>query len=144
VGEGTAGVEERSLRAIEREIERLRMRLDRSLAELDRRRHELTDLKLQVRRHPAVVAGAGAAALLLIGGGIALAVWQARRREKLPQKARRIQISIGRAVEKPEKRGDAPAWEKILAAVGTTLAVSLTKKLLDRAWNALPEPRIAT
>ncbi len=68
MGEGTAGVEERSLRAIEREIERLRMRLDRSLAELDRRRHELTDLKLQARRHPVAVAGAGTAALLFDGG----------------------------------------------------------------------------
>jgi hypothetical protein len=29
----------------------------------------------------------------------------------------------------------APAWEKILAAVGTTIAVSLTKKLFDLAWN---------
>jgi hypothetical protein len=114
VGNGTPGVEPRVL---EKDIEHLRTRLDRSLAELDRRRHELTDLRLQVRKHPRVVAGAAGLVVLLLGG-VAFVVWR-------------------RAVDKPEKvaTGEPPAWEKILAAVGTTLAVSLTKKLLDRAWN---------
>ena len=44
---------------IEGEISDIRGRLDQSLAELDRRRHEATDVKLQIRRHPAVVAAAG-------------------------------------------------------------------------------------
>ena len=131
MGEGTAGVEPRK---IEREIEHLRTRLDRSLAELDRRRHELADLKLQVRKHPRVVAGAGIVVLGLLGG-VAFAIWRSKKSEELPQKMRRIQIAFGRALEKPRARAEAPAWEKILAAVGTTVAVGLTKKLLDRAWN---------
>lgn len=133
MGEGTAGVEPRKL---EKEIEHLRTRLDRSLAELDRRRHELTDVKLQLRRHPQVAVGAGVV-LLALAGGVVFAVWRARKREELPAKARRIRIAIGRAVEKPHKvaRGEAPVWEKILAAVGTTVAVSLTKKLIERAWQ---------
>jgi hypothetical protein len=133
VGEGTAGVEPRKL---EREIEHLRTRLDRSLAELDRRRHELTDLKLQLRRHPQVALGAGVV-LLALAGGVVFAVWRAHKRAELPGKARRLRLAIGRAVDKPHKvaRGEAPAWEKILAAVGTTIAVSLTKKLIERAWQ---------
>lgn len=129
-------------REIEREIEHLRTRLDRSLAELDRRRHELTDVKLQLRRHPQIAIGAGAA-VALIAGGVAFAVWRSRKREELPQKARRVRIAFGRAVDKPEKvaRGEAPAWEKILAAVGTTIAVSVTKKLLERAFASLPPPQ---
>ena len=132
-------VEERPPREIEREIEHLRTRLDRSLAELDRRRHELTDLGLQVRRHPGLFAGAGGV-LLLAAAGIGFFAWRAHRSAQLPQKMRRIQIAIGRAVGNPEKvaRGDAPVWEKVLAAVGTTIAVSLTKKLLDRAWQKSP------
>jgi hypothetical protein len=124
VGNGTPGVEPRVL---EKDIEHLRTRLDRSLAELDRRRHELTDLRLQVRKHPRVVAGAAGLVVLLLGG-VAFAVWR-------------------RAVDKPEKvaTGEPPVWEKILAAVGTTLAVSLTKKLLDRAWNgSIPETARST
>ena len=66
MGEGTARVEEKKAapperppREIEIEIEHLRARLDRSLAELDRRRHELTDIRLQVRKHPVVLIGTG-------------------------------------------------------------------------------------
>jgi hypothetical protein len=130
-------VEAKPPREIEREIEHLRTRLDRSLAELDRRRHELTDVKLQMRKHPRVFIGAGATVALLLGG-IGLAVWRSRKREKLPNRARRIRIAFGRAIDEPEKvaRGEAPAWEKILAAVGTTIAVGVTKKLLERAWSS--------
>ena len=131
-------------REIEREIEHLRTRLDRSLSELDRRRHELTDVKLQMRRHPQVFIGAGAAAALIVGG-VAFAIWRANKREEIPQKAKRIRIAFGRAVDQPKKvaRGEAPAWEKILAAVGTTIAVSVTKKMLERAWSQVPPPRAA-
>jgi hypothetical protein len=143
VGEGTARVngnekaETRPPREIERDIEHLRSRLDKSLAELDRRRHELTDVRLQMRRHPGVFIGAGAAVALMIGG-VAFAVWRSRKREELPQKAKRLRIAVGRAVDDPKKvaRGDAPVWEKIVAAVGTTIAVNLTKKMIDRAWSS--------
>jgi hypothetical protein len=115
----------------------LRTRLDRSLAELDRRRHELMDLKLQMRRHPAVFIGTGGV-LLLVLGGVAFAIWRAHERDKPMAKAHRLRIAFGRAVDEPHKvaRGEAPVWEKVLGAVGTTIAVSLTKKLLDKAWNA--------
>ena len=53
--DGNGKAEPRAPREIEREIEYLRTRLDRSLAELDRRRHELTDIRLQMRKHPAFV-----------------------------------------------------------------------------------------
>ena len=137
MGEGTPRVEEKPPRQIEREIEHLRTRLDRSLAELDRRRHELADLRLQMRKHPGVFIGAGGAVLLLIGG-VVFAVWRSRERQKPMAKAHRLRIAFGRAVDNPKKvaRGDAPVWEKVLAAVGTTIAVSVTRKLLDKAWNA--------
>src|SRR5207237_8142125 len=78
VGEGTSRVKEgngtasaapqRAPREIERDIEHLRTRLDRSLAELDRRRHELTNVKLQMRKHPGACIGAGPTVALLRGG----------------------------------------------------------------------------
>ncbi|HEY6909029.1 MAG TPA: hypothetical protein VI356_06650 [Myxococcales bacterium] len=134
---GNGKAEPRPPREIERDIEHLRTRLDKSLAELDRRRHELTDVRLQMQRHPGVFIGAGAAVALMIGG-VAFAVWRSRKREELPQKARRLRIAVRRAVDDPKKvaRGEAPVWEKIIAAVGTTIAVNLTKKMLDRAWSS--------
>ena len=138
--DGNAPAEPRSPREIESDIEHLRTRLDRSLAELDRRRHELTDVKLQMRKHPAAFIGAGAVLILMLGG-VGYAVYRSRKRQELPAKAKRLRIAIGRAVDAPEKvaRGEPPVWEKIAAAVGTTIAVSLTKKLIDRAWNRTVE-----
>ena len=136
---GPAG-EPRAPSEIEHDIEHLRTRLDHSLAELDRRRHELTDIRLQMRKHPAVFIGAGAVVALMLGG-VGFAIWRSHKREQIPQKARRLRIAFGRAVDKPEKvaRGDAPVWEKVLGAVGTTIAVSLTKKLIERTWNQTVE-----
>lgn len=137
MGEGTTRVEEKAPRQIEREIEHLRTRLDRSLAELDRRRHDLADVRLQMKKHPQIFIGAGAVVALVLGG-VAFAIWRAHERDKPVAKAHRLRIAFGRAVDQPEKvaRGEAPVWEKILGAVGTTVAVSVTKKLLDRAWNS--------
>ena len=136
MGERTPGVVDETPRKIEREIEHLRTRLDRSLAELDKRRHELTDVKLQLKRHPGVFIGVAATAALMLGG-VAFAVVHARREQRIPAKAHRFRIALGRAVDHPERvaRGDAPWWEKILASVGTAVAVTLVKKGLDRAWS---------
>lgn len=147
MGEGTSRLnngksteEPRAPREIERDIGVLRTRLDRSLAELDRRRHELTDIKLQMRKHPAVFAGTGVVVLLALGG-VGYAVYRSRKREELPKKARRIRIAFGRAVDQPERvaRREAPAWEKILTAVGTAIAVNLAKKMVERTWNRTVE-----
>jgi hypothetical protein len=139
---GNGKAETRAPREIERDIEHLRSRLDKSLAELDRRRHELTDVRLQMQRHPGVFIGAGAVVALMVGG-VAFAVWRSHKREQLPQKAKRLRIAMRRAVDDPKKvaRGDAPVWEKIIAAVGTTIAVNLTKKLIDKAWSSTQPAR---
>ncbi len=133
--------EERSPREIERDIEHLRTRLDRSLAELDRRRHELMDVKLQMKRHPEVLIGAGVFAALVLGG-VALAVWRAKERQKPIAKAHRLRIALGRAVDKPQHVANEPSvGQKIVASVGSAVAGSLAKKLLDRAWASVPPPR---
>ena len=95
-----------------------------------------------MQRHPGVFIGAGAVVALMVGG-VAFAVWRSHKREELPQKAKRLRIAMRRAVDDPKKvaRGDAPVWEKIIAAVGTTIAVNLTKKLVDKAWSSTQPAR---
>ena len=88
----SASAEPRSPREIEHDIEHLRTRLDRSLAELDRRRHELTNVKLQMRKHPAVFIGAGAVVLLLLGG-VGFAIYRSHKREEIPQKAKHSDVT---------------------------------------------------
>jgi hypothetical protein len=77
-GDGAKG--EAVERAIERDIDHLRDRLDGMVSELDRRRHEAFDVRLQLRRHATAVATVGVVgAVLLVGGFVA---WRnARRRQ---------------------------------------------------------------
>jgi len=139
--EGNGKAEPRSPREIERDIEHLRARLDRSLVELDRRRHELTDIRLQMRKHPAVFFGTSAALLLMVGG-VGYAIYRSRQREDLPQKASRLRMALGRAIDKPQRvaRSGPPPWQKILTAVGTTIAVSLAKKLVEQTFTQTTQP----
>ena len=136
----TDGEPRKMTREIESEITEVRTRLDRGLAELDRRRHELTDVRLRVRRHPMVAVAAGATVLLLIGG-VAYAIYASRQRQKPLPKAARLREALSRMVENPKKvaKSDLTVPEKILAAAGTAAATMLTKKLLERAFSAMTE-----
>jgi hypothetical protein len=148
MGEGTHGVNGQrngnGLHQIEGEISEIRGRLDQSLAELDRRRHEATDVKLQIRRHPGAVAVAGGVVLLLLGG-VAYAIWAAHQRERPVSKARRLKLAVGRMIDQPQKvaKAELTVPEKILAAAGTAAATILTKKLIERAMNGVGQRRPA-
>jgi hypothetical protein len=139
VGAGrTNGDPRKATRELESEILEARSRLDRGLAELDRRRHELTDVRLQVRRHPMIAVAAGVTALALVGG-VAYAVWASRQRQKPLSKAERLREALSRMVDKPHKvaKSEPTVQEKILAAIGTAAATILTKKLMERAFDTL-------
>lgn len=129
-------------REIEVEIDHLRTRLDRSLAELDRRRHELMDVKLQMRRHPQALMIAGGV-MLLIFGGVAYSVYSSRRHSTAMRRAQKYRGALRRAADHPElvarkTKVEPGAVEKILGAVGTTVAVALAKKVIERTLNAPP------
>jgi hypothetical protein len=138
VGEGTVGVTKPEAE-IEREIESVRTRLDKSLAELDRRRHELMDVKLQVRKHPEALMIAGGVVVLLVGAGWLAARSAHKSAEDPRRKAKRMKLATTRAMHHPERVAqNPPLWQKIAASVGTTIAVALTKRLLDKAFAAQP------
>jgi len=141
MGEGTErvnGEPRREARELETEITEIRSRLDRSLAELDRRRHELTDVRLQVRRHPMVAVAAGVTVLALVGG-VAYAVWASRQRNKPVSKARRLKHALSRMIDQPQKvaKAEPTVPEKILGAVGVTVATMVAKKLTERALDSV-------
>ena len=150
MGEGTDRVRagqakqepQKPARELETEITEIRSRLDRSLAELDRRRHELTDVRLQVKRHPLVVAAAGVA-LLAMAGGVAYAVWAARQRNKPMSKARRLKHALSRMMEEPHKvaKAEPTVPEKILAAAGTAAATMVVKRMMERAFDSAGRDR---
>jgi hypothetical protein len=136
-GERANGEPRKVARELETEITDIRTRLDRSLAELDKRRHELTDVRLQVKRHPMIAVAAGVTVLALLGG-VAYAVWAARERNKPVSKARRLKHALARMMDEPHKvaKSEPTVPEKILAAAGTAAATMIVKKLMERAFDA--------
>jgi hypothetical protein len=114
---------------LERRVRDHRESLDAILSELDRRRHELTDWRLQLRRHrkgALVLAGA------LIGGVAAYVVWRKRRAAGPAHKARRLWRALQRMVANPDavaKRSPSLDQE-LLAAAGSPIAAMLAKRLV--------------
>ncbi|WP_235969450.1 hypothetical protein [Anaeromyxobacter diazotrophicus] len=122
------------------EISSLRGELGELVDELDRRRRALFDVRAQLRAHPVAISLAGLAVAAVLGGSVALLVYNGRRKQRRSYKARQLRVAVGRMMEHPERvgRGEAPPGEKILAAVGTAIATLLVKRALERA---VPSPR---
>jgi hypothetical protein len=129
-------------RRLEHEISTLREEIGDLVGELDRRRQDAFDLRLQLRRHPLAAVVAGATVAALVGGAVALAVHNGRRRRSTSYKAHQLRVAMDRMMEHPERvaRGAPPPSEKILAAIGTAAATLLVKRALERA---VPRPQQA-
>jgi len=98
----TAHAPEADPRALEREIEQIRDEMGVLIGELDRRRHEITDVKLQAQRHPVaagVAVAAGALAVWLVVGGIVRAL----RPEPAAERAQKLARALSIAVRDPDK-----------------------------------------
>ncbi len=113
------------------EIEMLRQDLGSLLSELDRRRRELLDLRLQARRHPVVVAVAAGAAALMLGGLLAAAV---RRRRRPPRRIREARRALARLLDHPERVAAEPnALARIATAAGIAAGSALARRLVHSA-----------
>ncbi len=149
MGEGADRVMDRpSQQHVQRvagEIDTLRGELGALVAELDRRRQELFDLGLQVRRHPVAVAVAATAAALVLGGLVALAVRGRRERRRPTVRVRDARRALARILEHPDRVGADPGTaRRILAAAGAAAGTALAKRLVDRYVSAArPAPRRA-
>jgi hypothetical protein len=121
-------------RRIEREIDALRTELDGLVDELDRRRHDALDWRLQLRKHRGAVA-LGAGALLAI---TALAVRRARRPVSLAEHAATFLRGIYAVGEDPDRleRAD-PGYPALAGQLARTAALAgasvLARRLTRRA-----------
>ena len=121
-----------------REIESLRADLDDVVAELDRRRHELTDWRLQLRRHRGklLVVAAGVAAA--VAGCIVLAVRRHHEREQPISKLRRLRAALARVIDNPDAVAPSPVGRERAVEAGTKVATSLGQRLLPSFARRLP------
>ena len=127
---------------IEGRIGLIRGELGELVAELDRRRHEATDVKLQINRHPVLAGVAAVSVAAALGGLVAYAIWNARRRDRTVDKARRARRAVQRLMEDPDHMArESTVTEKILAAAGTAAASLLIKRAFDRVMPEKPKQK---
>ena len=120
-------------RQLEGDIAALREDLGVLVAELDRRRHELVDVKLQLKRHAGGAALFGVALVATAAGFVWLGMWRAQRREHVMSRAGRLREAVARMVDRPERVAAEPTVAaKILTAAATAAVATLVKKGLER------------
>jgi len=122
-------------RDIEQEIVSLRDDVGRLVGELDRRRHEAFDLRLQLRRHARLIALLGGAVVLL-AGGLRLRTVLRRRRELPLDRARQLAHALALIGQRPDalvrvlEQPPQPAAVPILSGIGGGVAKALTSRLV--------------
>jgi hypothetical protein len=122
--------------ALQRDIDRIRSDLASTVGELGRRRHDLLDVRGQVRRHPVSLTLVAVALLALAAGGVALAVTRRRRRQALPARLERLREALGRMVDQPKRVATDPGvGRKIVAAAGGAAASLAAKKLVGKFFR---------
>lgn len=125
---------------LEKDVERIRDNIGALIGELNQRRHDAFDLKLQFRRHTRGFVVVVAALVCSIAGSIAFALARRRRRRSLTGRARRLQMAMhrlrrtfGRIVAHPDRLEHGPGvTRKVAAAGGAAMASVLGKRLAQR------------
>jgi len=145
MGEGKTDVNvEASPEFLEQEVQAIRGNVTQIASELDLRRHELFDWRLQLRKHASAIALAATAAALLIGGTIGWRTW--RRRSRPLNKARQLRLAFSRVVAHPERvaRPSPSLGTKALSAAVTgsvgVLAKSLTQRIVLSTGERAEQP----
>jgi hypothetical protein len=125
--------EPREAQPIKEGIMRRREKLTALVTELNRRRHELTDVRLQVRRHALAIASSLFAVGAVAAGAVTLGVWRARRRNTLIARGGRLREAAGRMIDRPERVAVEPtATQRIIGAAGSAAAAFLIKAAVER------------
>ena len=118
------------VRMLKRRVENTRHDLDRYVGELDRRRQEAMDVRLQARRHPVAAAAIAAGAAGLLAGGT-YAAFRAVKRARA-RNVRSIADRIADAVRalgpdavRPARKVAKPTPAAMAARFATALAPAL-------------------
>ena len=137
---GKDGAEGKEVPAVE--ISRLRTEIDATrdqlgtyISELDRRRHEALDLKLQAKKHPGLVIGAAAAVV----GVAALAAAMVIRPRRPDTLGRRVQRALAREASPPPTAPTDPDWMlKLFLKAALPIGIAVVTRLLSQGMNRRP------
>jgi len=118
--------------ALERDVDRIRNNIGELIRELNYRRHEAFDLRLQFQRHAARVILAGAAMFAVVAGAIVVAVARRRRRRSIGARVSRLRKALRRISLHPEQLAERQpsVSRKVAAAGGSAIASVLGRRLV--------------
>ena len=120
---------------IESDIEATRQEFSGLIGELQRRRREATDVKLQARRHPGIAGGVAAVMLTVVA--LLISRRRRRRRRLNDREARRRMLdqALSRMVAHPEKAGGDNRGVLISLALtaGTAFVSTLARRAAQNA-----------
>ncbi len=120
-------------RQLDGEIAALREELAGLVGELDRRRHELLDFKLQAKRHALEMVLTGTALVATAAGFVWLGAWHSRRRQSMRSRAGRLREAFSRMLAKPERvAAEQTVPTKIFTAAANAAVATAIKKVVER------------
>jgi hypothetical protein len=151
MGEGTTRIATTNgarVRELGHETEATRHELDALVTELDRRRHQAFDWRLQARRHARTLALFGVGVGVVVGIAVAASIARKRRRQTLAARLSefaewgdRLWLALGRIAEDPDRLAKKePSPSTGAAAVGS-LALGTARALLPKIGPALSAMR---
>jgi hypothetical protein len=119
---------------LEHDLDAAREHLGDLLGELNRRRKDALNLRLQLQRRPVAVVVTAVAVVGAIAGVVALVVSRWHHRRSLVGRAERMRLALHRITRHPELLADPepPLSHKIAAAGGTAVASVLGKQIAKR------------
>ena len=127
-----------SVETLEDDVDRIRQNIGELIRELNHRRRDAFDLKVQFQQHAVRLVLVGAAVVAMVAGAIALALSRRRSRRTLRARAGRFGKALRRIIAHPETLGErAPSIpRKAAAAGGSAVASVLGKRLAQRLVSA--------
>ncbi|HWV39304.1 MAG TPA: hypothetical protein VN033_12620 [Vulgatibacter sp.] len=119
---------------LRRDIEENRRIVAQVVEELDERRRELMDARLQFRRHRAAFLAGAAGFVLLAGTSVLLVLRRQRLRRRPAARVRRLADALGRMIERPEAvaRPSPMVRERVLGSAASGASGVLAKKVASR------------
>jgi len=130
--------ERREVAQLEQDVDQIRGRIGILVRELDHRRHEAFDLRLQFRHHAGRLVLVGVALVAIVAGGVAYVASRLRRRRSIQMRVRRLRDALRRIGAHPERVAERTpnVSRKVLAAGGGAIASALGKRIAKRIVSA--------
>jgi hypothetical protein len=130
--------ERHGVEQLEHDVDLIRANLGDLIGELNSRRRDALDLRLQFQRHAGRLVLVGVVLIGMVAGGIALFVSRMRHKRSFSARASRLGKALRRAVAHPEHLAERrpSVSRKIAAAGGGAIASAVGKRIAKRFVSA--------